>query len=47
MRTEEEILQEIDKVEKAKYQAKRKIVRCDDRLAELDKELLTAESDES
>ena len=38
MRTEQEILDEIKKVETAKKQAQRKLVRCDERLAELNEE---------
>lgn len=43
MRTKEEILEEIKKVRQAKKQAERKIVRCDSRIAELERELLNAE----
>lgn len=38
MRTEQEILEEIKKVETAKKQAQRKLIRCDERLAELNEE---------
>lgn len=39
MRTEQEILEEIKKVETAKKQAQRKAIRCDERLAELNEEV--------
>ena len=38
MRTEQEILEEIKKVETAKNEAQRKLLRCDERLAELNEE---------
>ena len=46
MRTSEEILQEIAKVKQAKKSAERKIIRCDNRLTELNREIFIAESEE-
>ena len=46
MRTKEEILEEIKKVRQAKKQAERKIIRCDNRLTELNREFFIAESEE-
>lgn len=39
MRTEQDVLEEIKKVETSKKQAQRKVIRCDERLAELNEEI--------
>lgn len=47
MRTKKEINEEIQKVEKARKSAVRKVERCDERLDELNRELNAAEQEES